>query len=195
MDQPDSDPEFQARRVQREAEFARRKAELDNAEIPLIEALHAAGVLVNQVWDLVNTRKPYPAALPVLIEHLRKTYPVEIREGIARALAVRESAFAWDTLAELFRQEQAPRVHEALALAVSEATDKRNLDKLIALAKDKVNGNDRLHLLPALKRLKDPSAFAAIEALASDPAFEYEISKYLRARNRRQHRDRRRDHK
>ena len=195
MAQLDADPEFQARRAQREAEFARRKAELDKAEVPLIEALRAAGVLVNQVWDLVNTRKPYPTALPVLIEHIRKPYPVEIREGIARALAVRESAFAWGTLVELFRHEQEPRVHEALAIAVSEAADAENLDKLIALAKDKVNGDDRLHLLPALKRLKDPKAFAAIESLAKDPAFEYEVGKYRRAKNARQQRDSRGDHK
>jgi len=195
MDQLQADPAYQARRAQKELEIARRVAELDRAEAPLVHALQAAGIMVKRgVWDLVNTGKPYPAALPILLEHLQKPYPVEIREGIARALAVRGSRFAWPLLAKLFREEPESRFREALAIAVAEAADESVLAEVITMAEEPKYGEYRVHLLSALKRSKDPRAFKSILSLARDPAFEYEVNKYLRAREKRQHRDRRRDH-
>jgi hypothetical protein len=55
---------------------------------PLIEALSQVGIEVRSVWDLVNTSRPYPAAIPVLVEHLRRPYDQRIKEGITRALTV-----------------------------------------------------------------------------------------------------------
>jgi aminopeptidase N len=189
-----ADPAYRARQEAEDAEIARRVRERERAEGPIVEALALAGIQVRSVWDLVNVRTTPAAALPVLLAHLQKQYAPAIREGIARALAVRDSRFAWNTLAELFKKEQEPRVREALAIAVAESADNSVLDGVIELIQDRSNGDDRVHLLGALKRSKDSRAISAILSLANDPALEYEVNKYLRAKEKREHRDRRRDH-
>ena len=190
-----ADPAYRARQEAEDTEIARKVRERERAEGPIVEELAVAGIHVRSVWDLVTTRKTPAAALPVLLAHLQKHYAPAIREGIARALAVRESRFAWNTLAEFFKKEQEPRVHEALAIAVAESADNSVLDDIIELVQDRSNGDDRVHLLGALKRSKDSKALTAILSLAKDPALEYEVNKYLRAREKRAHHDRRRDHK
>jgi hypothetical protein len=190
-----ADPGFRDRQRAQDAVIARKVAERLREEAPIVRDLAAAGIDVKSVWDLVNTRKTPSAALPVLVEHLQRPYSNGVKEGIARALGVRESRFAWHRLVELFTAEPESRYREALAIAVAESADNAVLDELIALARDTRNGEYRVHLLSALKRSKDPRAFEAILSLAKDPAFEYEVNKYLSAREKRQHRDRRRDHK
>ena len=59
--------------------------ELRRSEEPLVEALREVGVSVTSVWDLVNTREPYPNALPVLIKHLTGDYHPKVLANIARA--------------------------------------------------------------------------------------------------------------
>src|SRR4051812_25341911 len=84
----EKDPDYLERRSQREKEFQRKEEEYSRAEVPLVRDLRAAGFQLSSVWDLVNTRAPYPALVPVLLSHLDRPYPERIREGIARALAV-----------------------------------------------------------------------------------------------------------
>ncbi|MFZ2502019.1 MAG: hypothetical protein WAW88_05070 [Nocardioides sp.] len=61
--------------------------------------LRSAAVQVDSVWDLVNTSEPYPAALPVLMEHLeRGGYPARVMEGLGRSLAVKPSVAFWERL-------------------------------------------------------------------------------------------------
>lgn len=69
--------------------------ELRIAEAPLVRDLNAIGYAVSSVWDLVNTASPYAEAVPVLFRHLQRSYPVQIRDGIARALAVKEAKSGW----------------------------------------------------------------------------------------------------
>jgi hypothetical protein len=61
----------------------------------LLSDLERVGVRVNDVWDLVNTKQKYPAAIPVLISwpDRIKELPVgesreKLREGVIRALSV-----------------------------------------------------------------------------------------------------------
>jgi len=186
MAQLANDPEYQARMAKRDAEFAKRDAELDDAEQPLLNALRGVGVDVTTVYDLVNTRAAYPEALPVLLEHLPRPYPVEIREGIARALAVRGARFAWHQLRELYEAERDQRMRDVLALALANAADEDVLEEVIAIARDTSYGDSRSFMLLALKRFKnDPRAWDAIQDLATDPVFEYEIGRYMKGREKR----------
>jgi hypothetical protein len=186
LEQLAADPEYQARMAKKQAEFDKRDAELERAEQPLLKALAAIGINVTTVYDLVNTRLAYQEALPVLLEHLQRPYPVEIREGIARALAVRGARFAWHRLRELYAEEEDPRMRDVLALAVGNSADQTVLDQVISLARDPQHGNSRLMLLFALKRFKrDPRAWHAIQDLATDPTFAYEIGRYLKGREKR----------
>lgn len=69
------------------------------AERPIVDDLCHAGINVASIWDLVNTSKTYPMALPVLIEHLEGVgYPARIMEGLARAIVVKPAAAYWSRL-------------------------------------------------------------------------------------------------
>jgi hypothetical protein len=61
----------------------------------LARDLRAAGVPVNDLWELVNARVQYKAAIPVLVDWLRnveRRVPgpdrSRVREGLVRALSV-----------------------------------------------------------------------------------------------------------
>ncbi len=87
----EKDPKFQAMMAEKERKWAEMKAMLDEDEKPLVEALNGAGGNVKCVWDLVNTAESYPHLLNTLADHLPRPYHFRIREGIARALTVKES--------------------------------------------------------------------------------------------------------
>jgi HEAT repeat protein len=64
---------------------------IDQEDQKVVEALRCAGVHVASSQDLMNTRAPYPQAVPVLIEILGQMETYAIRETIVRSLAVKEA--------------------------------------------------------------------------------------------------------
>jgi HEAT repeat protein len=165
---------------QRDEELARREAEWRRAEAPLIEELREAGFEVDSEWDLVNTATPYPAALPILLEHLGRPYPDRVREGIARALAVRDAKFGWVTLVRLYREEEVGTdAKDGLTVALAAASDDEVIDEIISLARDSTHGESRLLLLRGLKRSRVPRAQAALEEFADDPMLGQEACALL----------------
>src|ERR1041385_5580317 len=77
--QIEQDPEWVARRDEREREFAALEATLREDQRLLVAELRGLGYDVASVWDLVNNTAhpvlkrrfigPYPAAYPVLVRH------------------------------------------------------------------------------------------------------------------------------
>jgi hypothetical protein len=64
---------------------------------------------VTSVWDLVNTRAPYPEAIPVLLEWLPRVRHPRIKAGIVRALTVKEArGVAGKLLIDEFKRVEAP---------------------------------------------------------------------------------------
>ncbi|WP_040598263.1 hypothetical protein [Patulibacter medicamentivorans] len=168
---------------QREEELQRKVAEWRAAEVPLAEELRAAGLEVESAWDLVNTSTPYPAALPILLEHLGRPYPDRVREGIARSLAVRDAKFGWETLMRLYRDEPAGSdAKDGLAAALAAVSDDDVVDELIALAGDSVHGESRILLLRGLKRSRAPQARAALVEFSGDPVLGQEARALLNGR-------------
>lgn len=176
-----ADPEYVAERQQRDAELQRKAAAWREAEAPLVEELRAAGFEVESAWDLVNTATPYPAALPILLEHLGRPYPDRVREGIARALAVgRDARFGWETLVGLYRDEPAGSdAKDGLAVALAAVSDDVVVDELISLACDAAHGESRILLLRGLKRSRAPQARAALEEFSGDPVLGQEARALL----------------
>jgi len=124
------------------------------------------------VWDLVNSDEPYPEALPILLAHLQRPYPGRVREGIARALAVRDARFGWDVLIRLYEEEPGDSdAKKGLAAAIAAASDDEVLDDVIAMANDARHGESRLLLLRALERSKKPRAKEALTELSGDPSY------------------------
>lgn len=163
-------------------------AEFRRAATPLINELKAAGFEVESPWDLVNTSEPYPEALPILLKHLQRPYPDAVREGIARALAVKPARFGWDVFKHLYKAEPEGRAKDGLAVAIGVTADDDMIDQVIALARDRRNGPSRLLLLRALEKSKDPRARAALMELGTDPDLQKEIPVILRRLARRRSR-------
>ncbi len=187
MDRLAADPAHQATVAAREASRRALWERLRIAEAPLIEALGAVGVLVKSVWDLVNTKARYPAAVPVLLEHFERDYPPEVREGIARALAVPEASWAWDVLLAYFRREPDGgrlNIKWALACALSGAATDDVLDQVIRLVRDPAVGENRLALLSALARSKEPMAREVLEDMRTDKQLSREIRLLLGRKKR-----------
>lgn len=181
----EADPEFARRKAEREKELAEREAQSRRDQAPLLADLAAVGVNVPTVWNLVNTSASYRSALPVLLNHLQRPYPDGVREGIARALAIRPTrAIGWRILVEQFcRTDSANRrVKDGLAVALAGACDKSVLPELIDLAKDKKHGESRVLLLLAIRRSRSPEAPLAIAELANDPQLSKEIQSWNRTR-------------
>jgi|HubBroStandDraft_5_1064220.scaffolds.fasta_scaffold109496_3 hypothetical protein len=179
-----ADPAYQARFRQQEDERLRREAEFTVAEAPLVADLAATGLAVGSVWDLVNTAKPYPEAIPVLLKHLPRPYPDRIREGIARALAVSDARHAWPTLADAFRVEPRSGTKDGLACALAAIAGDDVLDELIGLLRDSSQGESRVLLVRALRRSKEPRAQRALMELGADPVLAKEVQHVLTSRRK-----------
>ena len=175
-----ADPEFVAKRAREEEERLKREAEYRRAESPLVDELRAAGFQVQSAWDLVNSPGSYPKAVPILLAHLPRPYPAAVREGIARALAVREASCGWEVLTRLYRDEHEVRAKDGLAVAIAAAANDELIGDVIALAQDTSQGPSRLLLLGALERSADPRAQAALMDLGTDPDLTKEIQAILR---------------
>src|SRR5688572_11055188 len=103
LDRLHADPAWVAAQAEREADRFKLKQVLQKAQEPVIEDLAKVGFLVNSVWELVNRPNDYSNAIPILIDHLKVKYPVQIKEGIARALAVPDARPYWDILVAAFK--------------------------------------------------------------------------------------------
>jgi hypothetical protein len=129
-----------------------------------------------------------------LLKHLVQPYSDRTREGIARALAVPETAVreAWPILVQEFRAAPTGRglvapgdteefmlgAKDGLACALSVAFTDGTLEELIALIKDPKNGESRLLLLSGLRKSKNPLAQRTLTELSDDPTFKAEISSW-----------------
>jgi HEAT repeat protein len=176
----EKDPDFVERRRQREAELRRVEEADARAEAPVVEDLRKAGVPVSSVWDLVNSVNTYAQSLPLLLDHLQRSYPDAIREGIARAMAVPGAKFAWPTLVKLYKQEHERRTKDGLAVALSNIADEETLDEVIALARDARHGESRVLLLGAIERLRRGDARKLLMELGGDQQLHRQVQVVLR---------------
>ena len=186
MSELNADPVYLAARAREEEARQKRVAEWRRAEVPLIEELRSVGVAVESAWDLVSTAESYPKALPILLMHLRRSYPAAVREGIGRALAVREAKFAWEALTRMYQDESEVRAKRGMAVALSAIADDKTIGDLISLIKDGRNGSTRLLLLSALARSSDPRARKTLVELKGDQGLKKEIAVILRSIEKRE---------
>lgn len=173
------DSGFVAEQQRRDQQMEIRRQALRDAERPLLQELQAVGVRVGSVWDLVNQSQGYKAAVPVLIDHLGRGYPMEVREGIARALGVPSASCYWGSLVTSYRRESDPRVKDGLAAAISSIGNSENWQELLDLLRDRANGPSRVMLLRVLLRGGEPGR-AELEKLSSDPDLAAEAAFLLR---------------
>jgi len=180
----------------RERERQERAREWRKARVPLVADLRAFGVEVESEWDLVNTTKPYPDAVPVLLRHLPKGYPDRVREGIARALAARgpralaagRDRHAWDVLVVEFQKSKDPTALGAkwgMACALSVAGDDSVIEEVIELLSEERHGENRVPLLDVLARSQVEEAHRLLKNPADDPQLGQGAKELLKKKKRR----------
>ncbi len=168
------DPEFVRRSQEQALEFSVRKKRSAEAERPVVRALNDAGIAVNSLSDLVNTKRRYPTAIPVLLDHLVLPYPYPTRESIARALTTREAADGYRVLLDQFRNladsdDAAQHGFKwALGNAISVVADKPNFDEVVDLVRDKSHGSTRDTMIWRLPWLNPLKAVAVLIDLLND---------------------------
>lgn len=176
MAQLNQDPDYVRRREEKDRHFRALHEQLAKAQQPLVAALSNVGVMVQSVWDLVNTSKEYKQAIPVLIVHLERPYPWRIREGIARALTVKYAGEdAYTALVREFRKlpdSSDPDQHGfkwALGNAISVVANKNHYEDLAGLARDRVHGQSRDMIVRRLPKLdRERSADLLVDLLGDD---------------------------
>jgi HEAT repeat protein len=145
----------------------------------LIDELHAAGVPVRDVWDLVNAKVQYRAAIPVLIDwlgHVAERVPEpdrpKLTEALARALTVPAARpAAGPVLIDAFRRVSDPTgmgLRWVIGNALSVAADDSVFDEMAALAQDRGYGKARQMIVQGLGRSKDPRAVPLLIGLLED---------------------------
>ncbi len=180
-----SDTDYKARVAERDRKIEERAAVERTEEEDLVSELREAGLDVGSVWNLVNTPAPYPTAIPILLEHLRRDYSDRTKEGIARALAVPEARVGWSLLVTEFKQSKDTTtigLKWALACALGAAGDDAALDDAVAIMKDTQHGQNRLPLLAILERSKTPSATEMLGDLLDDNDLAEDARKLLSKR-------------
>ena len=180
-----TDPVYRAQLEAVEAEREKRVRALRAAEEPIVKDLRDAGYDVNSVWDLGNKPVPYPAAFPVLLEHLRRGgYPDRVMESLGQALAVRAMAPEWEVIKALYLGARSPGEETGLAVALAGSATRDHLDELVALLREESRGATRIYFLRPIKRLGGDRGRALLESLVDDPLFGREARALLKTRRR-----------
>jgi HEAT repeat protein len=163
-------------------------------------ALKRVGLAVSSVYDLVNTKEPYPKAIPVLIMLLSEVESLAIKDGIVRALTVKEArGLAGPALIREFQHlpydeakemDHAQHVKWAVGNALSYVATEDDYDALVELLRDQRHGRARTMLTGALARTGDPRAGEELIRALDDPGLTLHaistLGKY-KAENARRH--------
>ena len=196
-------PEWVRRREEREKQRTKNEEKLRKAQTILLLELSSIGIKLSSIYDLVNSKQRYDAAIPILLTHLTANYPDRVREGIARSLGRPWARkVAWHPVLDAYRREPnksrtasqgavgAPSgPKDGLAAALSEMANPDDLSQIIDLISDPSNGPSRMFFIRNLARSRSRRAFEALAKLSNDPDLKKEIEVCLRGKLKVAHRN------
>lgn len=184
-DELESNPDWVRDRDAWEAERLERARRLREAEQPIVADLRAVGVMVESIWDLVNTSDPYPATLPVLMEHLeRGGYPERVMEGLGRALAVKPAVAFWERLKALWLDARNPGEEDGVAVALAACATKKQLEDLIDFLSVEERGESRIFFIRSIVRVGGDRGYEVLESLRDDPVLGQAATARLKRRRK-----------
>jgi len=143
----------------------------------LLDELANVGIRIKSVWDLVNSSGSYPEAIPILVRYLREPYFNRTKEGIVRALAVKEAkGLANKVVMEEYlklpkESHEEPWIFHyrwAFGNTMRIIVTKNDLEELIEIVLDETNGDSRNMFVRALAKLKSPKVRETLEVLVND---------------------------
>ena len=132
MAELEANPEWVARRHAKEREREEHRKVCVADERRLVREIRDAGYDIDSVWDLVNnTPHPvlerrflgeYPDAYPILVRHLSVPHRKETREGLIRALTVKDGGTDVESaLLQCFHSETDENMRGVIANALRTA--------------------------------------------------------------------------
>lgn len=136
------------------------------------EELTKVGIAINDIYDLVNTGMPYPAAVPVLLDLLQEGIDnVEIEEGVIRALTVKEaigkaSPILLDEYNKISKDKMLLRWTIGNAIYITITED--DVERILSIVQDKENGMSRQMFVAALGKVKSGKAEHILIELLND---------------------------
>jgi hypothetical protein len=171
------DQKYQEMIYEKEKKRKELELQLSIDEKKLIDELISVGVTVSSVWDLVNTKESYPAAIPVLIKHLSKNYHYKNKEGIVRALSVREAiGKATPVLIEEYNRtpKELTSYRWAIGNSVFTTITSSDVEDVLRIVRDKSNGESRHMFILALNKVRSEKVDQVLRDLLNDK----EVSTY-----------------
>lgn len=173
-------------------------ARYNKLERPLLDELAGVGIRIQSVWDLDEFDLEYPAAIPVLLTHMDKDYSALSRSGIISAVCkkwARDQVWqtiikAYETEPNLARYVQPGEIgspsspKSAMANGILEMAVASDMDKLIELIENPMNGPSRILLTPYFSRSRQQRAFDTLARLSDDPDLKVEIAHILKRKLR-----------
>lgn len=144
---------------------------LSEEEIKLVDDLNSLDLNVSSVWDLVNTKNKYPNAIPILLIHLVKDYSEKNKEGIVRALAVKE-AIGKASPVLIAEYNRTPKDKMLLRWAIGNTIyttiTEDDVESILPIVRDKTNGTSRQMFVSALGKVKSEKAEDVLVNLLDD---------------------------
>ena len=134
--------------------------------------LAKVGVTINDIYDLVNTDKSYPTAVPVLLNLLQDGIEhIDIKEGIIRALAVKEAiGKASPVLIAEYNRTSKEKIHLRWAIGntIHITITEDDVESILPIVLDKTNGMSRQMFVAALGKVKSGKAEDVLINLLDD---------------------------
>lgn len=130
------------------------------------------GLVINDTYDLVNTKIPYPNAIPIIINLLESPHindPVLV-EGLIRSLAVKEAKGMANDIVfkKFFEANDDSLILWAIGNTINVIATAGDLDRLLVLVKGKKYGTARQMPTMALGRFKSPIVEDVLISLLDD---------------------------
>lgn len=138
---------------------------------PLLDDLNSVGVKIDSVWDLVNTKSSYKAAIPILIAHLPKPYDIVNKEGIVRSLGVKEAkGKACRVIIDEYNRTPKDQkdYRWTFGNAMSVILTPEYADEVIDIVEDESNGDSRHMFVASLSKAGSPKVIKVLESLLTD---------------------------
>lgn len=146
MDALAADPEHQELMARKRSDLAAFVAEFADEERAISREAKMLGYAITSVWDFVNNTPhpflerpfigPYERAYPMLVRHLQLPHHPRVREGIIRALTVRDGGESvWQALYSEFTKERDNGLRWVLANALKVAMPYRKRAKIPEIAR------------------------------------------------------------
>ena len=95
-----SDPEWVARRKEREALLKRKRLAILEEQQAVLEELRHVGIVYNSLDEMLVSTRPYPRAISILLKHLTLEYSDPVKAVIARCLVIKEAISSWEFIVD-----------------------------------------------------------------------------------------------